>query len=137
MRIHHLPLRAATGAFILNSGLGKRRLPEEAAQSLQGAAAQVFPFVQKWEPATFGKALSTAEISIGAVLLTPLVPPVIAGAALTAFGGGLTALYWKTPGMHEEGSPKPTEDGLALAKDTWLLGGGLTLLLDGLRSKKK
>lgn len=136
MRTHHIPLRAATGAFILNSGLGKRQLPDEAAQSLQGMAAQVFPFVQQWKPATFGTALSTAEISIGAALLTPLVPPAIAGAALTAFGGGLVALYWKTPGMHEEGSPKPTEDGIPLAKDSWLLGGGLTLMLDGFRSKK-
>lgn len=135
MRIGHIPLRVATGAFILNSGLGKRNLPAENAEALQGMAGQAFPFVEKWRPTTFGTALSTAEIAIGAALLVPIVPSFLAGAALTAFGGGMMAMYWKTPGMHEDGSPKPTQDGTALAKDVWLLGGGLTLMLDGLRSK--
>ena len=31
--------------------------------------------------------------------------------------------------------PRPTQDGLALAKDVWMLGGGLTLMLDGLRKR--
>ena len=44
-------------------------------------------------------------------------------------------MYWKPPGMHEERSSKPTDEGLLLAKDVWLLGGGLTLMRDGLRSK--
>jgi len=133
VRIAHIPLRVATGAFILNSGLGKRNLPDENAEALQGMAAQAFPFVKQWRPTTFGTALSTAEIGIGAALLSPIVPSFLAGAALAAFGGGMVTMYWKTPGMHEEGDPRPTQDGLALAKDVWMLGGGLTLMLDGLR----
>jgi len=135
VRIGHIPLRAATGAFILNSGLSKRNLPAENAEALQGMAAQAFPFVKSWRPMTFGTALSTAEIGIGAALLVPLVPSFVAGAALTAFGAGMVTMYWKTPGMHEEGTPRPTQEGTAVAKDVWLLGGGLTLMLDGLGKK--
>lgn len=133
MRIAHIPLRVATGAFILNSGLSKRNLPAENAEALQGMAARVFPFVKQWQPTTFGTGLSTAEIGIGSVLLAPMVPSFLAGAVLTAFGGGMVTMYWKTPGMHEEGNPRPTQDGIAIAKDVWMLGGGLTLMLDGLR----
>lgn len=133
MRPSHIPLRAATGAFILNSGLGKRRLPAENAAALQGMAANAFPFVARWDPTIFGKRLCASEIGIGAALLLPVVPSFVAGAALTAFGGGMMTMYWRTPGMHEDGSPKPTQDGIPLAKDVWLLGAGLTLLLDGLR----
>ncbi len=133
MRLHHIPLRVATGAFILNSGLGKRNLPVENATALQGMAGNAFPAFKKMDARTFGTFLSTSEMGIGAALLTPIVPPFLAGAALTAFGGGMMTMYWRTPGMHEDGSPKPTQDGTALAKDVWLLGAGLTLLLDGLR----
>ncbi len=41
-------------------------------------------------------------------------------------------LYLKTPGMREPGSLKPTQDGIGLAKDVWLVGAGLALLGDGL-----
>jgi hypothetical protein len=36
--------------------------------------------------------------------------------------------------MRQPGSLKPTPDGIGLAKDVWLLGAGLTLLLDRDRS---
>jgi hypothetical protein len=49
-------------------------------------------------------------------------------------GGG--QLYLKTPGMRQAGSLKPTPDGIGLAKDVWLLGARLTLLLDRDRSPK-
>jgi hypothetical protein len=54
----------------------------------------------------------------------------VAGAGLTAFGAALTQLYLKTPGMREPGSLRPTQQGTAIAKDVWLVGAGLTLLLD-------
>lgn len=41
-------------------------------------------------------------------------------------------LYWVTPGLHEPGSPRPTQQGVPIAKDSWLIGAGLTLLLDDL-----
>ena len=55
---------------------------------------------------------------------------------LAGFSAGLVQLYLKTPGMRQPGSLKPTPDGIALAKDVWLLGAGLTLLLDRDRSPK-
>ena len=83
-------------------------------------------------PTTIGKNDARKIRKIGAALLTPFVPTVVAGAALTAFSGGLLGLYLKTPGMHKEGSLAPTPDGLAIAKDSWLLGIGLSIFLRGL-----
>lgn len=137
MKLSHAPLRLATGAFILNSGLSKRQLTPEAAAGLQGMAANSVPQVKGMDPVAFGKTLSTGEIALGAALLTPFVPSAIAGAALAAFGGGLVNMYLNTPGMTEEGSSiKPSQQGTAIAKDVWLVGAGLTLLLDGLRCRK-
>ena len=132
MRPSHLPLRLVTGAFILNSGLSKRSLPPEAAQGLQGMASAAVPQAKDMSPASFGKALSTGEMALGAALLTPLVSPVVAGAALTAFSGGLLRMWWMTPGMREEGSIRPTTDGTPIAKDVWMAGIGLALVTDGL-----
>lgn len=136
MKLSHLPLRLAAGAFILNSGLSKRNLPAEAAAGLQGMAAGAVPQVKKMTPEEFGKTLSTGEIVLGAALLTPFVPSTLAGAGLAAFSGGLVRMYLKTPGMTQEGSIRPSQDGTALAKDAWLLGGGLTLLIDGWLSRR-
>lgn len=132
MRLSHLPLRVATGAFILNSGLSKRKLDPGTAEGLHGMAAGALPPVANMKPASFGQALSTAEIALGLGLLLPFVSPVVVGAGLTAFGVSLTQIYLQTPGMREPGSLKPTQEGLGLAKDSWLVAAGLTLLYDGL-----
>jgi len=34
-----------------------------------------------------------------------------------------------------EGDLRPSPDGLSLAKDVWMLGSGLTTIVDGLRRK--
>ena len=132
MRPAHVPLRLATGAFILNSGIGKRQLPPDAAAGLQSMAAAALPQVKTMSPTTFGKTLSTAEIALGVALLAPIVPSALAGAALTAFGAGMLAMYLRTPGLHEPGSIRPTQAGTAIAKDVWMVGAGLSLLIDGL-----
>lgn len=125
--------RVATGAFILNSGLGKRTVDEGTAAGLHGFAASTYPFLKGVQPATFAKALSTAEIVLGAALLTPFVPTAVAGAALTGFSAGLLGLYLRTPGMTKPGrSVAPTQEGLPIAKDVWMLGIGLGLLTRGL-----
>ena len=124
--------RVATGAFILNSGLGKRGADEGTAAGLHGFAAGTYPFLKDVPPATFAKVLSTAEISVGALLLTPFVPTAVAGAALTGFSAGLLGLYLRTPGMTKPGrSVAPTQEGLTVAKDVWLLGIGIGLLTRG------
>ena len=129
--------RIATGAFILNSGLGKRGADEGTAAGLHGFAAGTYPFLKDVPPATFAKVLSTAEISVGALLLTPFVPTAVAGAALTGFSSGLLGLYLRTPGMTKPGkSVAPTQEGLPIAKDVWMLGIGIGLLTQGLLDRQ-
>jgi hypothetical protein len=123
--------RLSAGAFILNSGLGKRGADEATAAGLHGFASGTYPFLKNLEPRQFAQALAYTEIGIGALLLTPFVPTAVAGAALTGFSGGLLGLYLNTPGMRKPGSLAPTQDGMAVAKDVWLLGIGIGLLTRG------
>ena len=132
MRLSHLPLRVSTGAFILNSGLGKRHLDEQSAAGLQAMAAAGLPQVKQVSPKIFGKALSVTEMAVGALLLTPFVSPVVAGAALTAFGSGLLQTYRSNAGMTLPDGLRPTPEGITMAKDVWLVGTGLALVIDGL-----
>lgn len=129
-QMHHLPVRMATGAFILNSGLGKLQAGEEVAKGVHGMASGAYPVFQDMNPQQFTKTLAMAEVALGGALLVPLVPTTLAAAGLTAFASGLLGLYAKTPGMRQEGSWRPSQDGLAVAKDVWLAGIGLTLLAD-------
>ena len=128
--------RISAGAFILNSGLGKRGADEEAAAGMHGFAAGTYPFLKSVPPQQFAQVLSTSEIVLGVALLSPFVPTAVAGAALTAFSGGLLGLYLKTPGMRKPGSLAPTEAGLSIAKDSWLLGIGIGLFTRGLIERK-
>ncbi|SRR5690625_813676 len=136
IKLHHVPPRLAAGAFILNSGLNKRGLEGEAAAGMQQMAAQAIPQLKDMSPEDFGKLLSTGETALGAALLLPFVPSRLAGLGLAAFAAGLVRMYLKTPGMTEEDGIRPTSDGTSLAKDVWLLGIGLGLVLDGSRKKK-
>ena len=128
--------RISAGAFILNSGLGKRGADEATAAGMHGFAAGTYPFLKSIPPQQFVKGLATTEIVLGAALLTPFVPTTVAGAALTAFSGGLLGLYLRTPGMRKPGSLAPTQEGLALAKDSWLVGIGIGLFTRGLIERK-
>ncbi|MCB5905955.1 hypothetical protein [Streptomyces pinistramenti] len=125
--------RLATGAFILNSGLGKLHADEATAQGVHGMACTAYPFLEKIEAQKFTKLLACAELAVGGALLAPFVPSRLAGLALTGFAGGLVGLYLRLPGMRESGSLRPTRDGIPLAKDTWMLGIGLGLLSSGAR----
>ena len=123
--------RISAGAFILNSGLGKQGADEGTAAGLHGFASGTYPFLKSVDPATFVRVLSYSEIAVGAALLTPFVPTAVAGAVLTGFSGGLLGLYLNTPGMRKPGSLAPTQEGLSVAKDVWLLGIGVGLLTRG------
>ena len=133
IKISRLPLRAITGAFILNSGITKLRGGTETAEGVHGFATSAYPEFKKMRPEQFTKLLAGGEIALGAALLTPVVPAAVAGLGLTAFSAGLLGLYLRIPGMHQQGSLKPTEDGMAIAKDSWLLGIGLSLIASGLK----
>jgi hypothetical protein len=124
-----LPLRLTAGTFVLDSGLHKRDPDEETAKHLHGFASSAYPFLDAVEPVTFTKALAAAEVLIGAALVIPVVPPRLAGLGLLGFGAGLLGLYARTPGMRRPGTPLPTQDGIALAKDSWLAAIGVALVL--------
>ena len=131
--LRRAPLRLATGAFILSSGLDKRKGDEETAAQVHGFASGTYPFLKGIEPPKFLRLLSTAEIALGAALLLPVVPAAVAGAALTGFSAGLLGLYVRTPGMRRgTWDPRSTPQGLTISKDVWMLGTGLALLVDGL-----
>lgn len=131
MNLTHAPLRLATGAFILNSGLTKLGADRATAEQLHGFASTAYPMLASQEPVSFTKRLAYAEIALGAALITPKVPSALAGAALTGFGAGLLGLYARVPGLRQPGSIRPTQDGTAIAKDLWLVGAGATLSLQG------
>jgi hypothetical protein len=130
----HLPGRLVVGAFILNSGVGKLSADADTATQLHGFAAGTYPFLAPLQPTVFVRLLALGEMSLGAALLLPVVPTVAAGAGLTAFSAGLLGLYLRTPGMRKPGSLAPTEDGIPLAKDSWMAAMGLGFVIDELSS---
>lgn len=127
----HIPLRLATGAFILNSGLGKLKADEETAQGLHGMASTAYPAFKNMKPKDFTELLAYGEIALGTALLAPMVSSAVAGTALTAFGVGTLGLYFKLPGMTMDDGIRPTPNGLPIAKDVWMVGAGLTLATQG------
>ena len=135
IRARHLPPRIAAGAFILNSGIGKLSADEETAAQLHGFASGAYPFLGKLKPKDFVRLLAISEVALGSALLLPVIPAAVAGAGLAAFSGGLLGLYARTPGMHQENSPRPTQQGIVLAKDVWMMGIGLGLVIDDLTDR--
>ena len=123
--------RISAGAFILNSGLGKRGADEAAAAGMHGFASGTYPFLARCRRSSSRRRCRRPR-SARRALLTPFVPTAVAGAALTGFSGGLLGLYLKTPGMRKPGSLAPTQEGLAIAKDGWLFGIGLSIFMRGL-----
>lgn len=133
--IGNAALRLVTGAYILNSGIGKRSLDPGHAAMLQEAATRVVPTAASLTPEQFGKYLSTSEIGIGTVLLLPFIPTRLAGLALGAFSAGLIGTYLKSPGMTEADGIRPTGKGSAMAKDFWLAGIAVALICHPNRKK--
>lgn len=124
----HLASRLATGAFVLHSGLQKLKADDETAAGVHGFATSAYPFLGDVEPRSFARWLAIGEVAVGAALLLPVVPDRVAGAALSGLAGGLLGLYAKAPGLRQDGSVWPTQQGIAVAKDAWLAGVGLDLL---------
>ncbi|WP_375480806.1 hypothetical protein [uncultured Jatrophihabitans sp.] len=131
-KLRRAPTRIVTGAFILNSGVGKLGADEGTAKQLHGLATGTYPFLGKVDPKLFTKGLAVGEIALGGVVLLPIVPPVVAGLGLVGFSGALLNMWWNTDGMHEPGSPRPTVQGVGIAKDVWMLGIGASLVADSL-----
>jgi uncharacterized membrane protein YphA (DoxX/SURF4 family) len=126
----HLPPRLLTGLYFLNSGLSKAVADEATAAQLHGFATGTYPFLGKLDARRFTRLLSVAETAIGVALVVPVVPAGVAGAALTAFALATLGLYLRTPGLRKEGSLRPTQQGIAISKDIWMVGIGLSLVID-------
>ncbi len=135
-KLRRAPGRIATGAFILNSGLGKLKGDPQTAAGIHGMAVGAYPFLGKVSAPVFLKALAVGEIAVGSLLLFPLVPAGLAGLALTGFAGGLVGLYIRTPGLHDS-KMRPNQGGTAIAKDIWMVGTGLGLVIDAALSESK
>lgn len=120
MSLSNAILRGITGAFVLNSGLGKRNMPTEAAAGLQGFAATGIPAVTKMSPDAFGKFVAYSEVGVGAALLTPVVSNKVAGAALGGFTAGLLSMYFRNPAMTKSDGIRPSQEGLSLSKDAFM-----------------
>ena len=137
MKARTAPGRVVTGAYILHSGLEKWNGGDEHATGLHKTAATAFPFLKAVPPRRFLRLLAAAEIATGTALLAPVVPAALAGAALTGFSGGLVALYLRTPAMRRPGSIWPSQAGIAVSKDVWMLGIGLGLLADAATERRR
>lgn len=129
-KFRRAPLRVATGAYILNSGVSKFGADEQTAKMTHGMASGAYPALGKVPPKQFVTGLAVSESIVGGALLLPIVPAGLAGLALIGFSGALLGMWWRTPGMHEEGSVKPTPQGTGIAKDAWMLGIGTSLVID-------
>ena len=136
-KLRRAPGRVVTGALILNAGIGKLGGDEETAGALHGMASGAYPHLAKIEPKLFLKVVAVSEVALGAALLLPIVPAGLAGLGLVAFSGSMLGMWWRTPGMHEEGSPRPTQQGVAIAKDVWMLGIGTGLVIDAVTAESK
>ncbi|GAB2754367.1 DoxX family membrane protein [Sinomonas soli] len=129
-KLSHAVLRLVAGAFVLNSGVSKLSLDAEGAERLQDMTAHAIPQAKQVAPKTFGKLVAGAEVGLGAALLAPFVPTRLAALGLTAFSAGLLAVYSKTPGLTQPDGIRPTPAGVPMAKDIWLAGIGVALLID-------
>ncbi|HEV3014278.1 MAG TPA: hypothetical protein VG499_13450 [Actinomycetota bacterium] len=143
-KLWHVPVRLATGAIIVDQGLQKLGADEDTAKWLHGQAVQAFPQFAGMDPKDFVQLLSASEIALGAALLgIGFVPSGLAGLGLSAFAGSLTRLYLTAPGTRREGTvAAPGQQGVGLAKDSWMLAIGVALVLDsvlgsGRRRRKK
>ena len=132
-KLWHVPVRLATGAIIVDQGLQKLGADEDTAKWLHGQAVHAFPQLAGMDPKDFVQLLSTSEIALGIALLgIGFVPSSLAGLGLGIFGGSLTRLYLRSEGTRREGSIAPSQQGVGLAKDSWMLAIGAALVLDAL-----
>ncbi|WP_297187879.1 hypothetical protein [uncultured Corynebacterium sp.] len=128
--------RVIPGAFILNAGIGKLGMDESSSAGLQNMAATGIPQMKEIPTDKFGDFIAYSEIGIGATLLAPFVPDRLAGMVLTPFAAGLLSMYFGNPENTEDDGIRPSQEGLPLAKDSFLLAIGLGLALKGKDDKK-
>jgi hypothetical protein len=125
-----------TDPAAVRSSAGGRQLGQAVADATLPpgrSTSSTYDGVRPFSPGQFCQSTSGGDAAAidGETRRADVVPNVVAGAALTAFSAGLLGLYLRSPGMREEGSLRPTQQGMSIAKDVWMFGIGLTLLIDG------
>lgn len=131
MSIGSAILRGVTGAWILNSGIGKISADTEHATALRDMAATGIPQFADLTPQQFKKLIIAAELGVGAALLAPFVPTRVAGAALSGFAAGLLTMYFRNSSLTQSDGVRWTPEGTPLAKDLWLAAIGANLVISG------
>ncbi|MEO6501198.1 MAG: hypothetical protein ABIQ09_04725 [Jatrophihabitantaceae bacterium] len=134
-KIRRAPGRLTAGSLILHSGQVKLKGDAMFAQGVHAVFSATYPVFKPVPPPVLLRTLAIVEITIGSLLLLPLVGARLAGMLLTGYSFTLLGMYLRTPGMHDE-RLLPTLAGTAFAKDAWLTGIGASLVLDGVTSKK-
>lgn len=137
MKLRDIPTRLSTGGYILHSGLEKWRADAGTAEAIHGMAVGAFPLLKDVPPERFLRMLAAGEIATGTALILPFIPTAMAGSVLTGFSGALTVLYARTPGLRQPNSMWPSQQGIGVSKDVWLLGIGLGLLSDALSTSRR
>jgi hypothetical protein len=132
VKARDLPGRIAAGGYILHTGLDKWHVDSARAEALHRTAASALPVLNNVPPDRFVRLLAAAEIGIGSALILPVIPGMLAGAALTGFSGALLTMYARTPALRKPGSIWPSQAGTAVSKDVWMLGIGLGLVTGSL-----
>jgi hypothetical protein len=79
VKLSHIPLRVAIGAFFLNSGLSKQGLEGQAAEGLHGMAAGALPVVKKIPANPFARCCPAPRSRSAARCWPPSSPPGSAG----------------------------------------------------------
>ncbi len=135
--MQNYPIRFTAGAFILNSGLNKLNGEDDYLEHVFGMAVTAYPILDVVGSTRFAKLFGSLEVLLGTLLLIPLIPDAVAGTVMLPFSAGLVGLYLRIPGMRGEKSLRPTSQGIAMAKDLWLLGISLSLIASQVKSKMR
>jgi uncharacterized membrane protein YphA (DoxX/SURF4 family) len=138
VKLRHLPLRLGAGAYILSSGVDKLSADADAATGYHAMAAGAYPFLADVDPKLLTKAVAGTEIALGTALLVPVLPRALVATGFTAFSAGLVGMYLRTPALRRgENDPRPSPQGVGIAKDVIMLGAAASYLLDALGSSAK
>lgn len=135
MNLGNIAMRGITGAWILNSGIGKTGMDNGTANYLKNMAASGVPALGKLSDEQFKQFLVAGETVVGGALLAPFVPNRVAGAGLAIFSAGMLSMYFKNDSMTEKDGVRPSQEGTPLAKDMWLAAIAAGLIFG--RGKKK
>jgi hypothetical protein len=101
-------------------------------------AAGAYPFLADVDPKLLTKAVAGTEIALGTALLVPVLPRALVATGFTAFSAGLVGMYLRTPALRRgENDPRPSPQGVGIAKDVIMLGAAASYLLDALGSSAK